>query len=284
MRHRSSRVSASLLLLAVACTQDVNTSSPFGTTEPAMMTGVSASGPSSTSGTGMGSDDPGSNSTPAEDTMSEDTGPGATTTGPSTGDTTAGDPCVPNPCGPGEACVDGDCVPSNFPGPGDVVFTELMPNPAAVTDAEGEWIELTNVSAAAVDIEGCELVDDGNGPESDIIDSGAPIMLAPGQRVVLAKVADPAINGGVEGVVYDFGASFSLTNDGGDELELQCGGTTIDALVYDFMFGYGSGIAMQLDPGSQDATANDDPTNWCAATSMYGSGDLGTPGTPNGGC
>ncbi len=273
-----------LLSCLGACTTDVNTDAPFGTTGPAMMTGISASGAGSSSDTGTVTADAGSDATP-DDTTAGDSDPDTgTATGPGSGDTTDGDPCVPNPCDPGEACVDGECMASNLPGPGDLVFTELMPNPAAVTDAEGEWIEMTNVSAAPVDIEGCELVDDGNGPESDIINSGGPILVAPGATVLLAKVVDPAINGGVSGVVYEFGDAFSLTNDGGDELELQCGGTTIDRLVYTTMFGFGSGIAMQLDPGSQDATANDDAANWCAATAVYGDGDLGTPGAVNGGC
>ena len=279
MRHRATRASASILVLLGACTTDVNTDAPFGTTEPVMMTGISASGGSS-GDTGAATGDAGSDSMPGGDTTAADT-TDPTATGPGTGDTTDGDPCIPNPCGPGEACVDGDCLPSNHPGPGDLVFTELMPNPAAVTDAEGEWIEMTNVP---VDIEGCELVDDGNGPDSEVINSGGPLMVAPGDTALLAKVIDPAINGRVNGVAYEFGDAFSLTNDGGDELELQCSGTTVDRLVYTTMFGFGSGIAMQLDPGSQDATANDDAANWCSATMVYGDGDMGTPGTPNGGC
>jgi hypothetical protein len=46
----------------------------------------------------------------------------------------------------------------------------------------------------------------------------------------------------------------------------------------------GTGAATSLDPGSRNPTANDDPQNWCPATSAYGAGDLGTPGADNPNC
>jgi hypothetical protein len=273
----AARVAISTLLL-VGCTTDVNTNAPFGTSG-SQMTSISAGDSGDSGDDATAGDDVDTNAATSDATTS-----GATSDA-SAGDTTSsGDPCVPSPCDPGEVCVDGNCMVSNAPAAGDVIFTELMPNPAAVTDAEGEWIELLNVGDSAVDIEGCVLVDDGAGPESDTINSGGPIFIEPGARVVLAKVVGPLINGGVDDAVYAFGDAFSLTNDGGDELALECDGVTIDEVVYTTAFGFGSGVAMELAAGSLDAAANDIDANWCSATAAYGDGDLGTPGLPNTGC
>src|SRR4029079_2000 len=42
-----------------------------------------------------------------------------------------------------------------------------------------------------------------------------------------------------------------------------------------------NGQSMNLDPGSYDAVANDLGVNWCAATTPFGAGDFGSPGTAN---
>jgi hypothetical protein len=39
-----------------------------------------------------------------------------------------------------------------------------------------------------------------------------------------------------------------------------------------------AGEAWTVDPLAEDPTANDDPLNWCLATTPFGAGDLGTPG------
>ena len=41
---------------------------------------------------------------------------------------------------------------------------------------------------------------------------------------------------------------------------------------------------MVLDPDHLDADSNDDGAYWCAATTAYGDGDLGSPGEPNPDC
>mgnify|MGYP000228781416 CR=1 FL=1 len=47
-----------------------------------------------------------------------------------------------------------------------------------------------------------------------------------------------------------------------------------------------NGASISLDPGSYDATANDDPANWCLATSTYDavSPNYGTPDGDNDSC
>ncbi|MCA9710449.1 MAG: lamin tail domain-containing protein, partial [Myxococcales bacterium] len=233
----------------------------------------------------------GTASTAGDDASTGSSGPGGPTgTGPldgssgeattEPGDTTAG-ACNP-PCDPlTTVCEAGQCVPPGPPSAGQVVITELMPNPAIATDDDGEWIELANVGTEPVDLEGCVLYDDAS--DEDVVNTGAPLVVPPGDRAVFAKVADVALNGGVPGVVYAFGTSYTLAN-AGDEVRLECDGAVIDRVVYLDTWPFADGVAMQLSAASLDATANDDSASWCMATTAYGSGDLGTPGQANAGC
>ena len=38
--------------------------------------------------------------------------------------------------------------------PGDIVINEIIPDPSAVSDANGEWFEVANTTAGAIDIDG----------------------------------------------------------------------------------------------------------------------------------
>lgn len=217
--------------------------------------------------------DEGSGSSGSDD----DTSPGSSTAPGDTGDEGCNPACDPQ----AEVCEAGQCVPPGPPLPGQVAITELMPNPTAVTDDDGEWIELTNVGTEPVDLEGCVLYDGAS--DEDVVNTGAPVVVAPGGTVVLAKVADPTINGGLPGVAYAFGTSYSLVNTG-DEVRLECAGAVVDVVVYLDTWPFDEGVAMQLGSASLDATANDALGSWCLATSAYGLGDIGTPGQANAGC
>lgn len=266
------------LLMSVACTAQVDDDNPFAT--------VGMSGATMAMGEATTAD--GSSGSEPTDTADESaTGPGEGSTSEDGGDAstgpgdTAGD-CTPA-CDPLAAiCEGGQCVPPGPPLPGQVVITELMPNPAAVTDDDGEWIELTNVSDAPVDLEGCVLYDAAN--DEDVVNTGAPIVVPPGGLVLFAKTADAVVNGGLPSVAYAFGTSYTLANTG-DQVRLECGGAVIDELTYVEAWPFAEAVAMQLSSDSLDATANDAPGSWCPATAAYGAGgDQGTPGQANGGC
>lgn len=261
---------------AAACTAVVDDDNPFATVG---MTGATSTATSD--GTASGDATSGEGDTEPDGSGSTGPEPGTTDEGTTTLDDTAADECNP-PCDPLVAvCEAGQCVPPGPPLPGQVVLTELMPNPAAVTDDDGEWIELVNVGTDPVDLEGCVLY--GEDGDEDVVNTDAPLVVPPGGLVVLAKVVDAGLNGGVPGVAYGFGTSFSLTNTG-DVVRLECDGAVIDEVTYLETWPFAAGVAMQLSSASIDATANDAAGSWCAATAAYGSGDLGTPGQANAGC
>ena len=102
---------------------------------------------------------------------------------------------------------------------------------------------------------------------------------------MFAANADPLVNGGLPFVDYAFGSAMSLAN-GDDEVILSVGVLTIDEVLWDGgpLFPDPTGASMSLNASSTDATSNDNGLNWCEAVTVYGSGDLGTPGAANPGC
>ena len=161
--------------------------------------------------------------------------------------------------------------------PGDIIITEFMANPSSVADSDGEWFEIYNPTSTDFDLNGLVVQDDG----VDVFVINTPLIISAGGFVVLGNNGDPAANGGV---VVDFeypSAAFTLSN-AADEIEIFNGTTSLDRITYDATVEGGS---RSLDPDHFDASANDDPNNWCDSTTpSLPAGDLGTPGSPNEDC
>lgn len=258
---------------------DADVDSPFtavsagGTDSLPPATGGETSSGSSSETTG-GPETSGNVTTAPASTTDVDTTGATDPTDPTDPDTTAADPCMPDPCTAPEVCVDGVCSGVAAPMPGDVVFNELQPNPDSVTDEQGEWLELHNTAAVAVELSGCELSDQGS--DSHTITSS--VVIEPGGFAVLGRVE--GANGGVT-LDYAYGNQISLAN-GEDEIALRCGADLIDELVYSGSWPFGAGASAQLTPGA--GASNEDPAQWCEATTAYGDGDLGSPGAANPPC
>lgn len=166
--------------------------------------------------------------------------------------------------------------------PGDVIVTELMINPAAVTDGNGEWFELFNRRAETVDIRGWR-IEDESGRTHSIPDSN-PLLIPAGAFLVLGNNGDSSINGGVT-VAHQYTA-ITLNNGGDTLMVFDVSGEEIDRVDYGTAsFTVPVGASLNLDRDRFTASENDDGTNWCASASSIGAGlDLGTPGTDNDAC
>lgn len=167
---------------------------------------------------------------------------------------------------------------------GDVVITEILKDPTAVPDGQGEWFELLNPGAQPVDLEGWELRDATTNKHT--IHTGGSLVVLPGQRLVLGNNPDVATNGGV--LVHYKYSGFTLGN-GADEIFLSApGGVLVDAVRYDdgVFWPDTAGRSLSLTPGASDAYANDNAYNWCHATTAIvpGGQDKGTPGQANDRC
>ncbi len=153
-----------------------------------------------------------------------------------------------------------------------LVVAELMINPKAVSDTDGEWIEVTNVSEKPVRLDGVRVHVGSRACELDgVFDAGS--------RLVVARNGDPSANGGVNADVVCF---FQLPNTAGAVL-LAADTGALDAVDYTG-WTVPDGASLSLDPGSHAPEANDHEDAWCAATTPLPSGDAGTPGEPNDPC
>ncbi len=175
-----------------------------------------------------------------------------------------------------ECSEEGVVRPVVAPMPGDLVITEIHANPGVTDDANGEWFEV--YANATVDLNGLDLATVAGEVRETVLADGC-LTLAAGSYAIFARESDPALNGGLpENITANF--DFGLTNAGGG-LVLSRGEQIIDQISY------GSapdGAALQVDKDFIDATQNDDPGVFCAATESYGMGDRGTPGADNGDC
>ncbi len=179
-----------------------------------------------------------------------------------------------------KVCEAGQCVtPGEEPlQVGDFVLTEFMAKSLPGTE-KGEWVEFVNTTDGPLNLAGCVLRDD----DSDSVTIVDELIIAGGAYALFARSNVPAENNGLPAASLYFGGGFQLANSV-DEIALQCGDVIVDHVAYtaDWVT---EGVAIQLHPASADATLNDVLSNWCPATTEYGTAaKLGTPGAVNVDC
>jgi hypothetical protein len=186
----------------------------------------------------------------------------------------AGDAQIP----PDGQIPDGKKPPPDGPGPqpGLVVVTEFMANPKAVSDTDGEWLELFNPSGQAVDINGWTLQDKDS--DKHVITAATPLRVPATGYLILGRNQDKAKNGGVTvGYVYK---DFFLANSE-DEVELiDTSGKVVDSFAYSKAAGFTIPEAASLSVKHPNADKNK-AGSWCVETKAW-SGSTGDKGTPGG--
>ncbi|MBU1936563.1 lamin tail domain-containing protein, partial [bacterium] len=162
--------------------------------------------------------------------------------------------------------------------PNDLLITEIMPNPNAVFDQNGEWFEVYNTTGSSIDMNGFILRDNGG---SHTI-SGTAVVASHAYFVFCCNET-LATNGGVPTdyeypYAYPAGLQFSNTAD----VVKICtpGDVIIDSVQYTSSWPYGAGWSMQLEDLAYD---NDLMASWCASQVTWdgSTGDKGTPGEDN---
>lgn len=113
---------------------------------------------------------------------------------------------------------------------GDLVVTAFMADPTAVSDDVGEWLQLTNTTAEAIDLNGWLLTDDDRQTyrfHKETKDAAGavtvlPISVAAVSTITLCRNDDVKLNGGVM-CDYSYGKDFQLKNAGGAMVLLDNG-------------------------------------------------------------
>ena len=157
---------------------------------------------------------------------------------------------------------------------GQVIFAEIMANPAAISDSLGEWFELVSTaSGESFDLRGCEIRSKTD--EVHVINN--PILVEPGGIVVLGRQPHAGF-----AASYYYGNAIGLTNEN-DQLSLVCSGVVIDTVAWSAALP--DGASWNLDPLHANANDNDSAANRCRSpVTPRGDVDEGTPGATNPPC
>ena len=156
---------------------------------------------------------------------------------------------------------------------GDIVITEIMPNPQAVGENTGEYIELFNHTDAPIDMTGWKFID-RQGNTASV--SG---IIQPGDLFVVGVSAD--INGGAPGGVpdavwVDGPGNLTLTNTGDTIILFDGDGDPVASVHYGDLDD-DDGLALEI------AVANGHPkgqtlqSDYVFSTTAFGN-DFGSPG------
>ncbi len=167
---------------------------------------------------------------------------------------------------------------------GTVIVSEVMRNPGATADPQGEYFEVANLGASAVNLQSWIIADAGSGPGSDSFSVTTRVIIAPNAAAVFCHDGALVTAGGYCDFVY--GNAMELAND--DEIILSVDGLEIDRVAFGGGFPTSEGHALNLDPAQYSRVGNDTPGNWCAtvdaAANRLASGDYGTPRRVNPSC
>ena len=175
-------------------------------------------------------------------------------------------------------CDDGGAPrPIVGPTPGHLVISEIMADPAVITDQNGEWFEVTNTGDEAFDLN--ELAVGRADDAGTRVQSARCVPVKPHGGALFARSAVPAVNGMLPRVDVTF--NFSLVQTSGS-IQVADRTTVLDVVRWTASK---SGVSRQLDPAHLTITDNDLAASFCDGTGSYGSPDnRGTPGAANPPC
>ena len=155
-----------------------------------------------------------------------------------------------------------------------LVISEVMADPATISDANGEWFELHNPTGDAVTLTGFQI---GSANDATVTITGA-VAIAAGGYVVIAKNPDNAVNGGLN-AVFTFGA-LNLANNATDWLTIR---DNIGALVDSVSWGATppTGASRAKRAMVIDCTPLNDARAWGTSAVNYVASNRGTPNLAN---
>jgi DNA/RNA endonuclease G (NUC1) len=167
-----------------------------------------------------------------------------------------------------------------------LVITELYGNPLG-TDTQGEWMEIYNPGATAIDLAGFALKSNGSNPEDHVISA---LVIPAGACVVLGSNPAIATNGGVP-LAYSYGSSASiiLNNSQTDWVTIKTpDGLLVDSVAYairpdgatpnNFSPFTNDGFSYELSFLALDNTTLEGG-HWGQSANVFNPNVKGTPGT-----
>jgi hypothetical protein len=179
-----------------------------------------------------------------------------------------------------ELSVSGNNVSEGFISPLekiDVIITEIMQNPAAVSDANGEYFEVYNPTKLPINLRGWTIKDDLVDATPHVIASD--VIVLSDDFVVLARNSVIASNGNV---LVDYQYTNTNLDNTADVLILEDGeNTQKDITFYDGGTVWPNSVGASMEYIGSNVQDNNDGNLWAAAKNSEGidAPDLGSPGT-----
>lgn len=165
---------------------------------------------------------------------------------------------------------------------GELLITEIMKDPSALSDTEGEWFEIYNHSARTINLQNLILQRDETNYHTitENIDLGAGEYFVFARTDLATDVSNKYIYG-TDILLPNTGANLAIYNKDSENGP----GSIIFSLNYgNENFPSQSGTSISLNPDIFNANDAVLGTSWCLSTSVYSTGDLGTPGLENDNC
>ena len=159
---------------------------------------------------------------------------------------------------------------------GNIVINEIMQNPNAVGDSDGEWFELYNDSQDTINLSNWTIEDSGT--DVFTISDG---LIYPQQYFLFIVNGDQNENGGISDYDYVYDRTqFNLGNSSDEIIIKNTFGGIVDYVAYgdESNFPDPNGKSMELIFYRYN---NMDGNNWIESNSELSSGDFGTPGQEN---
>ena len=160
---------------------------------------------------------------------------------------------------------------------GALIITEIHCDPRELSDEAGEWIELYNASATAIDLRGWSIED--RRFDTHQVRSDTELLIQPDTYVVLARRAEILQSMGIS-VFYAYGDDMVLDDVTDEVILIDEQGVLNDGVAYDRSKDWPSmhGHSMEW----KGSGGRQSPGNWQDAQYEFFTGDFGSPGEENG--
>lgn len=238
---------------------------------------------------GGGGGDPGSGGSDSRADPGTDPGPGVDTNVPDPGPGADVPADLATPDGLSSFASPLEGAPCTPPTPA-LVITEVMVDPNSVADTYGEWFEVHNPGANAIDLKDWWLRSYGQTDHK----VATSVVVPAGGYAVLCRNSNASLNGGVTNCAYQY-TGLSLANSSDDWVEVaDPAQTLVDGIAWVATSSksapVGRSVALRhpfLDHASVAFPTNpNDPASWAGlnfspSLVQYGNGDYGTPGAKN---
>lgn len=191
--------------------------------------------------------------------------------------------------GPGGGPLDAGLIDAGPVAPfeyGGLAITEVYFNPPSSAETGKEWIELANLTAEPIALDGTNierLEGAGQAVARTATIQGSGIVLAPGERAVIAQTLDLDVGVCVGGAIVVVSTSeLQLANSGTQWVRVTHGDWT-NVVKY-----AGSGVPSIAEGRAlalrNDRLDNSQPGNFAGSDCEYAAGFFGSPGVPNDDC